>query len=169
MEKGTVYFFTGLAGAGKTTIGNLFYEELRKKYPQTVLADGHKYREDSIPKEKRDYSLEARKIGAQNAFKMLKSLTDMGYTCVFCSISMFADIRKWARENIDNYVEIYIKADWEVLVKRNQCGLYDPPQKNVVGIDLPWDEPTSADIVIENNGQETPEKIVNRLVEKFLK
>ena len=39
-EKGTVYFFTGLAGAGKTTIGGLFYRRLKEKKNDLVLLDG---------------------------------------------------------------------------------------------------------------------------------
>ena len=43
-EKGTVYFFTGLAGAGKTTIGGLFYRRLKTRKPDAVLIDGDQTR-----------------------------------------------------------------------------------------------------------------------------
>ena len=43
-KKGTVYFFTGLAGAGKTTIGGLFYERLKKRSPDAILLDGDRMR-----------------------------------------------------------------------------------------------------------------------------
>ena len=43
-KKGTVYFFTGLAGAGKTTIGGLFYERLKRRSPEAVLLDGDQVR-----------------------------------------------------------------------------------------------------------------------------
>ena len=39
-KKGTVYFFTGLAGAGKTTVGGLFYRRLKEKKPDAILVDG---------------------------------------------------------------------------------------------------------------------------------
>ena len=39
-KKGTFYFFTGLAGAGKTTIGRLFYQELKKRQDNILLFDG---------------------------------------------------------------------------------------------------------------------------------
>ena len=44
MDKGTVYFFTGLAGAGKTTIGGLFYRRLKATKPNVVLLDGDQIR-----------------------------------------------------------------------------------------------------------------------------
>lgn len=37
---GTVYWITGLSGAGKTTIGKLFYEKMKEVYPNTVFLDG---------------------------------------------------------------------------------------------------------------------------------
>ena len=43
-EKGTVYFFTGLAGAGKTTIGGLFYQRLKARKNNVFLADGDQVR-----------------------------------------------------------------------------------------------------------------------------
>lgn len=40
MEKGTVYFFTGLSGAGKTTLGGLFHRRLKQRKPNVILLDG---------------------------------------------------------------------------------------------------------------------------------
>ena len=42
---GQVYWITGLSGAGKTTIGKIFYEKLRRKYANTVFLDGDMLRE----------------------------------------------------------------------------------------------------------------------------
>ena len=75
---------------------------------------------------------------------------------------MYSEIRDWNRENIDYYKEIYIKASRETLLRRNQKKLYTAG-KNVVGVDLPFDEPKRPDVVIENDGGETPEEIVERL------
>ena len=75
---------------------------------------------------------------------------------------MYDEIRKWNRENIKHYKEIYVRVEKETLLKRNQKGLYTSG-KNVVGIDLPFDEPKTPDIIIQNDGMETPEEIVERL------
>ena len=83
---------------------------------------------------------------------------------VVCSICMYTAVRDWNRENIENYREIYIKVDRDVLLRRNQKGLYTAG-KDVVGMDIPFDEPKRPDFIIENNGQETPEAIVTRLEE----
>lgn len=166
MEKGTVYFFTGLAGAGKTTIGGAFYQRLKKEKPDAVLVDGDKSRQTTGD---RDYSTEARRRGAYIQLKRCKELADQGKDVVLCSISMYRDVREWNRANIENYKEIYIKVQWETLLQRNQKGLYSPGQKNVVGVDLPYDEPETPDIVIQNDGQQTPDEIVSNLEQMLLR
>lgn len=172
-EKGTVYFFTGLAGAGKTTIGGLFYQRLKEKKPEAVLIDGdqvrlemgHSAADGTVLLEDR-YTTEARKAGARYTFPYCRDLADQGKDVVVCNIAMYHEIRAWNRENIENYREIYVKVSRETLYKRDQKKLYSSGAKNVVGVDLPWDEPGHSSIVIQNDGQETPEEIVARL-EKF--
>ena len=164
-EKGTVYFFTGLSGAGKTTIGRLFYERLAARKENVVLKDGDGLR--SVPERQVDYSTEARMGRAQARFAEYRELAEQGTDVVFCSIAMYDEVRAWNRANIDNYKEIYIKVSMETLYKRDKKGLYSSGAKNVVGIDLPWDEPKNADVVIENDGGETPEEIVRRIERTF--
>ena len=75
-KKGTVYFFTGLAGAGKTTIGGLFYERLKEKSPDAILIDGdqarlaagHSTAAGTVLLEDR-YTTQARKAGACESFQ----------------------------------------------------------------------------------------------------
>lgn len=164
-EKGTVYFFTGLAGAGKTTIGTLFYNYLKDIKPNVIRLDGDNIR--PVFMEDLGYSDEERKKGAARIFRVCKMISDQGIDVVCCSISMYDHIREWNRLNIENYKEIYLQVDKNVLFKRNQKGLYTTG-KNVVGIDLPFDEPKYSDIVIKNNGEKTPQEIVQYLKEFFL-
>ena len=174
-EKGTVYFFTGLAGAGKTTVGSLFYERLKEKSPRAVLLDGDQLRgaagdfclkTGAVLKEDR-YTTEARRSGAYKTFERCRDMAAQGVDVVVCSISMYADVRRWNRENLEKYREIYIKVSRETLYKRDQKKLYSSGAKNVVGVDLPYDEPETPDAVVQNDGQETPEAIVERLVREL--
>ena len=61
-----------------------------------------------------------------------------------------------------------MKAKWETLLLRDQKGLYSSGTKNVVGVDLLCEEPENPDFLIENDGQEIPEKIVDRLEQQML-
>ena len=159
-EKGTVYFFTGLSGAGKTTVGGLFHRRLKATKPNVVLLDGDEIRvafgEDV------GYTQPERLRWAGRIFRVCKLLSDQGIDVVVCSIAMYESVRQWNRENIPNYKEIYIKVSKDTLLQRNQKGLYTAG-KNVVGIDLPFDEPQRPDIVVPNDGERTPLELVEEL------
>lgn len=159
-EKGTVYFFTGLSGAGKTTVGGLFYQRLKATKPNVVLLDGDDIRiafgEDV------GYTQPERLRWAGRIFRVCKMLSDQGIDVVCCSIAMYESVRQWNRKNIFNYKEIYIKVQRDTLLQRNQKGLYTAG-KNVVGIDLPFDEPQTPDIVCPNDGEHTPLELVEQL------
>lgn len=159
-DQGTVYFFTGLSGAGKTTIGGLFYQRLKATKPNVALLDGDEIRvafgEDV------GYTNDERLRWAGRIFRVCKLLSAQGIDVVVCSIAMYESVRRWNRENIPNYKEIYIKVSKNTLMQRNQKGLYTAG-KNVVGIDLPFDEPQSPDIVLHNDGERTPLELVEQL------
>ena len=165
MKKGTTYFFTGLSGAGKTTIGGELYRRLKAKNNATVLLDGDQTR--PVFNEDSGYDAASRLRGAHRTFRVCKMLNDQGIDTVVCSICMFGEVRQWNRENIENYREIYVKVTRETLFKRDKKGLYSSGAKNVMGIDLPFDEPKSPDLIIENDGQDTPDAIVDRLEALF--
>ena len=104
---------------------------------------------------------------ARRGFRLWRELAEQGIDVVVCSIAMYNEIRVWNRENIENYKEIYIKVTRETLYRRDQKGLYSSGRKDVVGVDLPFDEPQTADVIVENDGAESPEMIVARLEQAF--
>jgi adenylylsulfate kinase len=162
--KGTVYFFTGLSGAGKTTVGGLFYRRLKARKPNVVLLDGDQIRPVFV--EDIGYTTEDRHRGAKRTFRVCQMLAEQGIDVVVCSISMFSDVREWNRAHIENYKETYVKVSRDTLLQRNQKGLYTTG-KNVVGVDLPFDEPKTPDLILENDGRETPLALVERAERAF--
>lgn len=163
-KKGTVYFFTGLSGAGKTTLGSLFYERLKRTCSNTVRLDGDEIRKAFC--EDIGYTVEERTRGAYRLFRVCRLLADQGIHVVCCSISMNKDVRKWNRENIENYKEIYIRVKKDTLLRRNQKGLYTSG-KNVMGVDLPFDEPQHPDLIVQNDGSRSPLELIEE-IEKVL-
>ena len=163
-NKGTVYFFTGLSGAGKTTVGGLFYRRLKERKPNVVVLDGDQTR--PVFNEDVGYSMAARLNGAKRVFRVCKMLAEQNIDVVCCSICMFEEVRAWNRENIPHYREIYIRVKKETLLARNQKGLYSAG-KNVVGVDLPFDEPKHSDLVVQNDGERTPLELVEEIERAF--
>lgn len=154
LKSGTVYWITGLSGAGKTTIGNRFYNEYRKSHLNTVLLDGDELR--VVFGGDLGYTREERLKCAMRYSRMCKMLAEQGINVIICTISMFHLIRDWNRKNIENYKEIYIKVPIDVLKQRNQKGLYsaseDADNVNVMGVQIEFEEPREPDLIIENDG-----------------
>lgn len=159
---GTVYWITGLSGAGKTTIGKLLYDKIRAEYPNTVILDGDILRK--VFGDDLGYSKEERRKCAMRYSRLCAMLQEQGINVICCTISMFDSVREWNRENIRNYKEIYVKVSMETLQKRDQKGLYsgmtEEEQKEVVGIHMEIEEPKCPDLILENDGKWTPEEQV---------
>lgn len=163
--KGTVYWITGLAGSGKTTIGKLLYDSIKFNKDNVILLDGDKLRELY---ESQDYSYDGRKKLAIKYAKLCKMISEQGIDVICCTISMFDECRIWNRENILNYKEIYLKVSIDELIRRDQKELYTKALrkeiKNVMGIDIDFEAPKQPDLLIENNGEISPEEIVNNII-----
>ena len=160
-----VYWITGLSGAGKTTIGRLWYEKLKAAGEAAVFLDGDELRQvfgDDLGFTEAD----RRKSAMRNA-RLCALLSGQGVTVVCCTISMFDSVRAWNRENIPDYVEVYVKASIDTLRRRNQKGLYNGEERDVAGIHFQVDEPKTPDLVLENDGQRTPEEQAALLWEAF--
>lgn len=159
----SVYWVTGLSGAGKTTISQLLYERLRSQNQNVIYLDGDILRD--IFGNDLGYSLEDRKKSAMRNSRLCKALSDQGFNVICSTISMFHECREWNRMNIQQYVEIYIRVPWEVLMERDQKQLYSRAArgeiKNVVGFDLPFEEPLYPDIILDNDGHVPPQQLVD--------
>lgn len=152
--QGTVYWITGLSGAGKTTIASLLYEELICENQGIVLLDGDELRKTVAGD--LGYTYTERLEAAMRYASLSAMLAKQGLTVIIGTISMFDRVRDWNRENIPNYCEVYLKVPLEVLQARNQKSLYSNVTtgevKNVVGMDMALEEPKHPDITIQNDG-----------------
>lgn len=165
MKKGTFYWISGLSGAGKTTIGKLFYDYLKSKKDNVILIDGDMLREIMDDK---DFSEEGRDNRVKRNAKLFKLLTDQGIDVVNCSIGLRNKYRAWNKEVIANCCEIYIKVSLDELIRRDPKGLYrralNYETRNVYGVDLPYEEPEHPAVVVVNEGDTTPEDALRQIV-----
>lgn len=155
-----VYWITGLSGAGKTTIGKILYAKIKEKYSNTVFLDGDTMRK--VFGGDLGYTREERIKCAMRYSRLCAMLEEQGIYVICCTISMFDCVRDWNRENIKNYREVYVKVSMETLLQRDQKGLYSgttaEKEKEVAGVHVEIEEPKHPDLVLENDGEKTPEE-----------
>ena len=174
---GQVIWITGLSGAGKTTLARQLNCYLRKNHLSPVLLDGDVLRNifKTATIEEPSYSREAR-INLGLSYGLLcKTLSTQGFTVIIATISMYNEIYRWNRENLENHLEIYLKVPLEELRVRDQKKIYqrykDGLLKNVAGLDLSVNEPLSPDIVYDYSSTpflwKRPANLVNDLMEKL--
>lgn len=147
-----VVWFIGLSGSGKTTISNKFIKEIKKKTKKHIIhLDGDEIR---FLFENRDYSVKGREKNAKVISNLSNFLNDDNVIVVASVLSIFPSWQLWNKKNIKNYFEIYVKVDFEKLLKREIKSLYKDALSgkinNVVGVDIKFPEP-NPDYIFDNN------------------
>ncbi len=148
-----VIWIIGLSGTGKTTLASQVVERIRQLNGKVVLLDGDLIR--TLFGNDVDHTIEGRRRNAERLSVLSKFLADQGIHVVAAVLSIFPEWRRWNRENIPNYSEVYIKASMQTLLRRDIKNLYARAARgeiiNVVGVDIPFPEPENPELVIEND------------------
>ncbi|MBT8063016.1 MAG: adenylyl-sulfate kinase [Gammaproteobacteria bacterium] len=149
-----VVWIIGLAGAGKSSIGQAVYQQLRAQDPATVLLDGDHFRQ--VMGGDLGHSLGEREENGWRMCRLSQWLDSQGVNVVACVLSNFPEQQAWNRKHLDRYFEVYVDVPMEVLEARDQKRLYSGARtgavRNVVGVDLPFNTPASPDMVVRNDG-----------------
>ena len=169
-QRGVTVWFTGLSGAGKTTISTAFAEKLRSQGCQIEILDGDIVRENltkglGFSKEDRDENV--RRIGFVSQL-----LTRNGVIVLVSAISPYRDIREEVKQKVGDFVEVYVNAPLAVCEERDVKGLYKRARageiKNFTGISDPYEPPLNPTIECRTDLEELEEsvaKIFNKLEE----
>ena len=148
-----VIWIIGLSGTGKTTLASQVVERIRQLNGKVVLLDGDLIR--TLFGNDVDHTIEGRRRNAERLSVLSKFLADQGIHVVAAVLSIFPEWRRWNRENIPDYSEVYIKASMQTLLRRDIKNLYARAARgeivNVVGVDIPFPEPENPELVIEND------------------
>ena len=168
---GTVCWITGLSGAGKSTLGSEVVASLRDRGVTPIFLDGDDLR-SLLGVSTSEFSREERLRLAYVYAGLCKYLASQGVVVVIATIALFKEIHLWNRENLPNYLEIFLDIPMNVLKDRDPKGLYERFSKgevhNVAGLDFEADLPSDADLVIGveiKNRQATVEEVVKRILE----
>lgn len=153
LNSGVLIWITGLSGSGKTTIGKAVWEEIKKEHSNAVFLDGDSFREilgGDLGHDPKDRLENAYRIA-----RMCKFLVSQNIIVICATMSLYAQIHDFNRENIENYFEVFVDCEMDELIRRDQKALYSRAMageiSNVVGIDLSYDKPKNADLIIDNS------------------
>ncbi|OQX19085.1 MAG: hypothetical protein BWK76_05490 [Desulfobulbaceae bacterium A2] len=164
-----VYWITGLAGAGKTTLARQLCQHLRDQGRTVVLLDGDQLRQ--VLGTSLGFSPQDRLVLAQCYGRLCGLLAGQGLDVICATISMFHRVREWNRRHLSGYVEIYLKTTLEELRRRDQKQLYSQngaaTTGPVLGLDTNFEEPLAPDVVLENDGSLAPEVIFTQLLHQL--
>lgn len=149
-KTGSVLWFTGLSGAGKTTTARYVADELLKQGRRAELLDGDELRETIC--KGLGFSREERFENIKRIAYVSKLLARNGIHVLVSAITPYAEMREYARREIPGFIEIYVKCPLEECERRDVKGLYAKARRGEVahftGISDPYDVPANPDITI---------------------
>ena len=173
MPDGFTLWFTGLSGAGKTTIAEIVGPELERRGRLVEYLDGDAVRTHlskglGFSKEDRDTNIE--RIGW-----VASRLTRQGAATIVSAISPYEEARGTARELIEefgSFVEVHVDASVEACAERDVKGLYakafSGEIKEFTGVSDPYEAPTSPELRVDTESmspEESAQLILGKLAE----
>jgi bifunctional enzyme CysN/CysC len=168
-----ILWFTGLSGAGKSTIANLVEQRLHALGHHTMLLDGDNVRHGlnrDLGFKEADRVENIRRVG-----EVAKLMTEAGLIVICSFISPYRAEREMIRQMMrpGEFWEIFVDTPIEECIRRDPKGLYAKAQagkiKNFTGFDAPYEPPLSPEIqlnTIENRPEKLAEKVVNLVVKR---
>jgi adenylyl-sulfate kinase len=165
-DTGVTLWFTGLSGAGKSTIADIVEATLRDRGWKVETLDGDVVRTNlskglGFSKEDRDTNI--RRIAL-----VAHLLSRNGVATITAAISPYREIRDEARALMgDRFVEIYVNASVEECARRDVKGLYEKAFKGEIkeftGVSDPYEPPLNAEVVVDTE-VETPEQSAGKVL-----
>ena len=163
MEKhaGFTLWFTGMSGAGKSTVSERVYARLKEAGAKVELLDGdvvrtHLSKGLGFSKEDRDTNI--RRIGF-----VCELLSRNGVIAMVAAISPYRAVREEVRNQIGNFVEVYVHCPIEVLAERDVKGLYKKALAgeiaNFTGVSDPYEPPADPEVTIDSSREQIDDSV----------
>ncbi len=164
----TVLWFTGLSGAGKSTIAHALEKRLHQRGVHTYVFDGDNVRHGLCAD--LGFSSEDRTENLRRIAETVKLFLDAGVVCLCAFISPLREDRERIRQIIgkEDFHEIFVRCGLSECERRDTKGYYRMARegkiKNYTGISSPYEEPEHADLVLDSQ-RTTLDECLDRLEE----
>ena len=158
--RGFTLWFTGLSGAGKTTIAEIVERELRARHGKVEVLDGDIVRTNLS--KGLTFSREDRDTNVLRIGFVADLLTRNGVGVIVSAISPFKEVRDAVRRNVgEDFIEIFVDAPLEVCAERDVKGLYKKAFAGEIGqftgVSDPYEPPASPELQIKTDEEEPHE------------
>ncbi len=171
-QKAAVLWFTGLSGAGKSTIANIVEKRLQSMGKHTYTLDGDNVRHGL----NRDLGFtDADRVeNIRRVSEVAKLMVDAGLIVLVSFISPFRSERRMARQMVETgeFLEVYVSTPLEVAESRDVKGLYKKARagqiKNFTGIDSPYEPPETPEITLDTStlsAEDAAERVIAHMIE----
>ena len=161
-------WFTGLSGAGKSTISGILEKRLRDAGAKVEVLDGDAVRENLS--KGRGFSKEDRDINIRRIGFVCGLLSRNGVIAIAAAISPYRAVRDEVRSHIHNFIEIYVECPLDVVTDRDVKGLYKKAIKGEIGqftgVSDPYEPPLHPEVVV-HSASETPEESAEKVWAKL--
>ena len=160
-KKGILFWITGLSGAGKTSLANEIKKDIKKNFGPTLVING-----DDLRKifKLNKYDQTSRLNYGRQYCKFAKFITDQNINLIFTAVCMSDELRVWNKKNINNYIEVYLKASLSKIKKKKKKKLYLKKTNSIVGIQIKPQYPKKPDIIIVNNFRRSIKELSKSLI-----
>ncbi len=168
-RRGFTLWFTGLSGAGKTTIAEIVERELRERFGRVEVLDGDIVRTNLS--KGLGFSREDRNINVLRIGFVADLLTRNGVGVIVSAISPFKEARDQVRRSIgEDFLEIFVDAPLEVCAERDVKGLYKKAFAGEIeqftGVSDPYEAPVTPELHIKTD-EEEPHESARRVIARL--
>ena len=167
-QRGFTLWFTGLSGAGKTTVAEIVEHEIKERGRQVEVLDGDIVRTNLS--KGLTFSRDDRNINVLRIGFVANLLTRNGVAVIVSAISPYKEARDQVRRRIVDFVEVFVDVPLEVAAERDVKGLYKKAFAGEIeqftGVSDPYEPPAAPDLVLKTN-EETPEESARKVIEKL--
>jgi adenylyl-sulfate kinase len=169
MTIGFSIWFTGLSGAGKSTISTIVERTLSERGHRVEVLDGDVVR--THLSKGLGFSKEDRDINIQRIGWVCEVLTRNDVVAIAAAISPYRAVREEVREKIGRFVEVYVECPIGTLVERDVKGLYKQALagglEHFTGVSDPYEPPLHPEVTCFTDGRETPEQSAAKVIAKL--
>ncbi len=165
-QRGFTLWFTGLSGAGKTTVAEIVEHQLKERGLRVEVLDGDIVRTNLS--KGLSFSREDRNINVLRIGFVANLLTRNGVAVIVSAISPYKEARDQVRRRIVDFVEVFVDVPLEVAAERDVKGLYKKAFAGEIegftGVSDPYEPPVAPDLVLKTD-EETPEESARKVIE----